>query len=97
MAEPTTRTGRRTLLELLAGIVLGVVVASVWGPIAVSWWYKPPSEDAFSCAGTVEKALGQFVLLQLGMAAAGAFALWLFFFVVRRFWNRRKHARAGAP
>jgi hypothetical protein len=92
MADQKPRTARRNALELCLGILLGVVAASVWGPVAISWWYEPPSRDAFSCAGTVQKALSQFVMLQLGCAAAGGVALWLFSFIVRRLWSRRAGA-----
>lgn len=72
--------GRRLALELAIGAVLGFVLWSLAGPTVISWWYEPPSRDAFSCAGSVRMALAQFVKMQLGAALFGAvgFALVLF-------------------
>ena len=73
-------TGRRLALELAIGAVLGFVAWSLTGPTVISWWYEPPSKDAFSCAGSVRIALAQFVKMQLGAAlfGAGGFAAVLF-------------------
>jgi Mg/Co/Ni transporter MgtE len=76
--------GRRLALELVIGAVLGFVVWSFGGPTIISWWYEPPSRDAFSCAGSVRMALAQFVKMQLGAALFGAVAFALLLFGGRR-------------
>ena len=71
---------------------LGFVGASVEGPTLVSWLFKPP-QDSFSCAPTVDRALTQFVELQLGSAVfGGAIALTCLFFW-RRFFRLRAEAK----
>jgi Mg/Co/Ni transporter MgtE len=93
MAETQLKTGTRTLLELAAGAVIGFVISCVGGPRVISWWYAPPSQDAFSCAGSVKDALAQFVLLQLGLAVAGGIALALTLFFGRRFLKKRRESK----
>ena len=70
-------------------IALGFLLATLAGPQMISWWYQPPSQDAFSCAGSVKDALSHFVWLQLICAAVGGFGLWLvLFFAGRALKNR---------
>jgi hypothetical protein len=75
---------KRTATGAATGAVLGFVAWSVAGPAVISWWYEPPSKDAFSCAGSVKAALSQFVVMQLVAAAVGAVALALILFALRR-------------
>jgi hypothetical protein len=88
---------RRVILEVSIGIVLGFVVCSVFGPQLVSWWYAPPSKDAFSCAGTVRGALGQFVQMQLLSALGGGIVLTLLLWLSRRLWKRLTAGKAAPP
>jgi hypothetical protein len=74
--------------QLAGGAVLGFVLSSVFGPTVISWWYEPPSRDAFSCAGSVRTALGQFVTMQLVAAGVGAVVLTLLVFLIRRAMRR---------
>lgn len=95
MANNQPSTLRRTLLELAIGLVLGLVVACLAGPRMISFWYEPPSKDAFSCAGSVEKALHDFILLEAIVAAVGAIGLVLLLWFFRRLW--RKPPRRPTP
>jgi hypothetical protein len=81
---PSSSPGRRFLLELAIGAVLGFIAWSLAGPTVIGWWYEPPSKDAFSCAGSVRTALSQFVKMQLGAAVAGAGGLATLLFAGRR-------------
>jgi hypothetical protein len=69
--KPGKSVWRRFALELAVGAVLGFLAWSLSGPTIISWWYEPPSRDAFSCAGSVRIALLQFVKMQLGAAVVG--------------------------
>jgi len=83
-AAPVTSVARRSALEAALGAVLGFVVWSFGGPAVISWWYEPPSRDAFSCAGSVKTALSQFVTMQLISAVVGAVGAGLLLFALRR-------------
>lgn len=89
MADERPGTLKKTVLQLGVGVALGFLVASLAGPRMISFWYQPPSKDAFSCAGSVEKALSSFVLLQLVSGALGGFVLWLVIFFARRLWRKK--------
>lgn len=84
---------RRAAVGAAVGAVLGFVVWSLVGPAVISWWYEPPSKDAFSCASSVKTALSQFVMMQLISAALGAAGLGVIFFVLRR----DKGAKSAPP
>jgi len=94
--ELAKSTRRRTLLWAATGTTLGFAAACFGGPKAVSWLYKPPSQDAFSCAGSVDAALTQFVRLQLTCAVVGAAVSLGLLFFVRRFLRRRADARQAS-
>jgi len=85
---------KRTATGAAIGAVLGFVAWSVIGPAVISWWYEPPSKDAFSCAGSVKTALSQFVMMQLISAGLGAFAVGIILSVLRR--GRRPNPTASA-
>ena len=97
MAEEVAKTNRRrTLLAACVGTILGFAGASARGPELVSLLFKP-LQDSFSCAGSVNQALNQFVKLQLTCAVLGAaFALLILFFW-RRYMRRRAEARQSRP
>ncbi len=86
----TPRRFRRTAIEVTIGVALGFIAGTVFGPQLIKVWYEPPSKDAFSCAGSVEKALGQFVIFQLVTAALGGLLLALILFFLRRVFSKRK-------
>lgn len=77
--------------------MLGFAGSSVAGPSVISWWYEPPSRDAFSCAGSVRTALSQFVTMQLICAGVGALLLTLVVFLVRRTLKSRAQSRQAVP
>lgn len=81
---PGTSMVKRSATGAAVGAVLGFVAWSVIGPAVISWWYEPPSKDAFSCAGSVKTALSQFVMMQLISAAVGALGLAVILFALRR-------------
>jgi hypothetical protein len=81
---------------LAGGAVLGFASSSVAGPSVISWWYEPPSKDAFSCAGSVRTALAQFVTMQLICAAVGAVTLTLIVVLIRRALKHRAQAQQPA-
>ena len=93
MAEEVIKTNRRrTLLAACVGTIVGFAGASARGPELVSLLFKP-LQDSFSCSGSVNLALTQFVRLQLTCAVLGAaFALLILFFW-RRYLRRRAEAR----
>lgn len=93
--EPSKTNHRRTLLALCVGVILGFVVACVKGPTLVSWLFKP-LQDSFSCSGSVNEALTQFVELQFGLALLGGVVALVLQFFWRRFFRRRAEAKAGA-
>ena len=86
----------RIAIQLGTGALLGLVGSSVGGPKLISLWYAPPSGDAFSCAGSVQSALSQFVTMQLVCAALGGVLVALVFFFTSRGLAKRKSASAGA-
>jgi hypothetical protein len=81
--------------QVAGGAVLGFVASSVLGPTIISWWYEPPSRDAFSCASSVRSALGQFVAMQLVCAAVGAVGVTAVVFFVRRALRNRAQRNAS--
>ena len=84
----------RIAMQVGAGALLGLTGSSLGGPSVISWWYEPPSKDAFSCAGSVKSALSQFVTMQLICAAAGGVLVAVAFFVGSRSFAKRKSATA---
>jgi len=92
--EAQTNHRRRTWLFACVGVILGFAGASAWGPELVSLLFKP-LQDSFSCSGSVNLALTQFVRLQLTCAVLGAAIALLVLFFWRRFMRRRAEARQG--
>jgi hypothetical protein len=88
-AGKSSRLARRVLIEVLSGCGLGMLLVGLCGPAMLSWWYEPPSKDAFSCAGSVRNALQQFVWFQVGAALFfGILAVVVSYLVRRRFAQR---------
>jgi len=83
---------RRTLLGACVGVILGFAGASAEGPELVSLLFKP-LQDSFSCAGSVNQALTQFVRLQLTCAVLGGALALVGMFFWRRFVRRRAEAK----
>lgn len=95
VAEELSKTNhRRTLLALCVGVILGFAGACVKGPTLVSWLFKP-LQDSFSCSGSVNEALTQFVELQFGLAILGGIVALVVQFFWRRFFRRRAEAKSG--
>ncbi len=91
----TTSTTVRTLIAAGGGTLLGLVLSSLGGPVLISWWYEPPSRDAFSCAGSVKTALSQFVTFQVTCAIAGGIAIAVGYFLTQRALAKRRSASAS--
>ncbi|HTA90243.1 MAG TPA: hypothetical protein VK745_11725 [Polyangiaceae bacterium] len=85
---------RRTLLVACLGTILGFAGASARGPELVSLLFKP-LQDSFSCSGSVNLALTQFVRLQLTCAVLGAVVALAVLMLWRRFLRKRAEARQG--
>lgn len=86
----------RIATQVAVGALLGLAGSSIGGPAVISLWYKPPSGDAFSCAGSVKEALSQFVTMQLICAAAGGVLVAVAFFWASRALAKRKSATAAS-
>jgi hypothetical protein len=86
---------RRRAIEGAVGMLAGLVLACLSGPAFVSFWYKPPSGDAFSCAGTVTEALAYFVKLELVAGIVGGAFILLVSFLFRRMLRKRREARVA--
>jgi hypothetical protein len=96
MAEELSKVNhRRTLLVACVGIILGFTGATAEGPELVSLLFKP-LQDSFSCAGSVNQALTQFVRLQLTCALIGGVLALVGMFFWRRFFRRRAEAKRAA-
>jgi hypothetical protein len=76
-------------------MLAGLVFACLSGPQFVSFWYKPPSGDAFNCSGTVTEALSYFVKLQLVAGLLGGSLLLAISFLLRRTLRKRREARVA--
>ena len=87
---------RRTLLGACVGVILGFTGASAEGPELVSLLFKP-LQDSFSCSGSVNLALTQFVRLQLTCAVLGAVLALVAMYFWRRFARRRAEAKQQRP
>lgn len=86
-------TTKRTLLEAGVGLAVGFAGACAFLPTMISKWYQPLSQNAFSCAGTVEEALTLFVRYMLGAAVGGAVLVTGgLFFLRRRFRGNKQPA-----
>ena len=85
----------RIAIQLGAGAFFGLTAAGLGGPSVISWWYEPPSRDAFSCAGSVKSALGQFVVAQLTCGAIGAVGAAALYFFAGRALAKKKSASAA--
>jgi len=83
---------RRTLLIACVGVILGFTGATLEGPELVSLLFKP-LQDSFSCSGSVNLALSQFVKLQLTCAVLGAVLALVGTYFWRRFFRRRAEAK----
>lgn len=90
-----TNPVKRRAIEGAVGMLAGLVLACLSGPAFVSFWYKPPSGDAFSCAGTVNDALSYFVKLELFAGVLGGAFILLVSFLFRRMLRKRREARTA--
>lgn len=83
---------RRTWLVACVGVILGFAGACLQGPELVSLLFKP-LQDSFSCSGSVNLALNQFVKLQLTFAVLGGALGLSGLFFWRRFFRQRAEAK----
>ncbi len=90
-----TNPVKRRAIEGAVGMLAGLVLACLSGPAFVSFWYKPPSGDAFNCAGTVNDALSYFVKLELFAGVLGGAFILLVSFLFRRMLRKRREARTA--
>jgi hypothetical protein len=91
-SEVSKNNRRRVWLVACVGVILGFGGACLKGPTLVSWLFKP-LQDSFSCSGSVNEALTQFVELQFGCAILGGVLALVGLFFWRRFFRRRAEAR----
>jgi hypothetical protein len=84
---------RRRGIEGAVGMLAGLIIACISGPQLVSFLYKPPSGDAFNCAGSVTEALKYFVELQLVAGVIGGAFILLVSFLLRRMLRKRREAK----
>jgi hypothetical protein len=70
------------------GVVLGIVLWSLLGPMAVGWWSKPLLGEGLSCGPTVERAVAFFVKVELGVGLGVGLLTLVFVSFVRRKINR---------
>ncbi len=81
---------------ICVGVIVGFAFACFWGPELVSMLFKP-LQDSFSCAGSVNLALSQFVKLQLTLAVLGGALAVTGLFFWRRFFRQRAAAKQANP
>jgi hypothetical protein len=67
----------------LVGAVIGIVLWSLVAPRVIGWWYEPPVKDALSCAPSVRRAIGDFLVAEMIIAGLGALTLLILATVVR--------------
>jgi hypothetical protein len=84
---------RRRAVEVVIGMLGGLVIACLNGPWLVSLLYTPPSGDTLSCGGPVTNALAYFVKLQLISGIVGGAFIFLGSFLVRRMLRKRREGR----
>jgi hypothetical protein len=70
-------------MPMLVGAVIGIVLWSLIAPRVIGWWYEPPVKDALSCAPSVRRAIGDFLVAEMIIAGLGALTLLILVTVVR--------------
>jgi len=86
---------RRRAIEGAVGMLAGLVIVCLSGPLLVSKLYRPLSGNADVCGQPVTEALTYFVKLQLfGGVIGGGFIL-LVSFLFRRMLRKRREARTA--
>ena len=86
---------RRIVLVACVGVILGFGFAIARGAWLLSLTYTP-IQSGFSCAAEVDRALVQFMWLQLACALVGGMIALVILFFWRRFFRRRAEARQGS-
>lgn len=59
------------MLQIEIGAAVGVVGWCLVGSSLITWWYKPPVDQAMSCSPMVQSALNDFTQYQLIAAGIG--------------------------
>lgn len=72
------------MLQLELGVLLGLVAWTLVGASLITWWYKPPVDQALSCSPMVQSALTDFSRYQMIAAGAGAALVMIVSALVRR-------------
>lgn len=75
---------RRLMLQLELGVLLGLVSWTLVGASLITWWYKPPVDQALSCSPMVQSALADFSRYQMIAAGVGAALVMIVSALVRR-------------
>ncbi len=66
------------------GGLIGGTLATWLGPRAISWYFTPPAQFGFNCAGPIEWALQRFQWLQGGGILIGGLIALLVYLKFRR-------------
>jgi hypothetical protein len=67
----------------LLGAVIGIVLWSLVAPRVIGWWYEPPVKDALSCAPSVRRAIGDFLVAEMIIAGLAGLTMLILVTVVR--------------
>jgi hypothetical protein len=67
----------------LLGAVIGIVLWSLVAPRVIGWWYEPPVKDALSCAPSVRRAIGDFLVAEMIIAGLGGLTMLILVTVIR--------------
>jgi hypothetical protein len=87
---------KRILMELLVGATLGFVLWCLIGKGMTSMMFGSLG-GSFTCKADVERALDQFLAMQLYAAAGGAVLVTVGTFLVRRALDKSKREKPVAP
>lgn len=80
---PRSSASVRYGVPLVVGALLGVVLWSLVAPRVIGWWYEPPVKDALSCAPSVRRAIGDFLMAEMIIAGLGGLTMLILVTVVR--------------
>lgn len=74
---------KKLSILLAAGLVLGNLLSTYFGPDLLAWWFESPVNMAVNCTEPIKWAMKKLVLLQISGTAIGlvlgAFIYFVFF------------------